>query len=292
MSTKTEKKTARLVLRTMTKQGKRIHWYQVDGVSAKGRGVTTILSNGTPSGGLMQWAANCAADCAIDEQDVWLPLAERDRSAAYDYLRKASDRDRDAAANRGSEVHDLAEQLMAGKTVEVPEEIEGHVDQFIAWHEAWQPELVASEFVIVNWTRWYFGRSDLLVKVKGWPGHEDQEALVLLDIKTSRGGPYEKDAVQLTAYRHAEEICLAPDEKGNCWDLEPMPAVAGVGVLHLSADAYSIHPVNEDLDQRLFAQFLHIMRVAEFYGSGWKAEDKGWSRDVFRGVLVDPETKF
>lgn len=271
----------RLKMRSMVKEGKPIHWYEVDGTSAKGRGVTTLLGNGLPSGGLMQWAANKAADCALDERDLWEPLAERDRTMAYEYIRKASDRDRDAAAGRGTDVHDLAERIVSGQEVEVPEELLGMVDRFIDWLTDWEPDVVHSEFVIANWTRWYFGKSDLLVKVRGWwPDRPDDEALVLADIKTSRSGPFEKDALQLLAYGNAEEIAI-PDEKGNCWELLPMPAVDGYAVLHLSADAYRFIPVRADLHGRLFATFLHAMRIAEFIGSGWKQEDKGWSRDVF-----------
>lgn len=291
--TKPAKKTPPFAIVTRTfKDGRTVHWYQRDGVNAKGRGVTTLLSNGTPSGGLVKWSANKAADCALDERDVWEPLAERSRDAAYDWIRNASDRDRDAAGGRGTEVHNLAEQLSLGQEVEVPDEIVGHVDAYIDWFDTWQPEIVATEVVGANFTRNYYGKFDLLVRVKGWfPGEPDRVALLLLDIKTARSGVFEKDALQLTAYRHFEVIS-EPDEKGACWDHQPMPEVDGVAVLHLSADGYRLVPVDPALDRDLFAMFLHASKIAEFYGSGWKAEDKGWSKDVFLPAHQTPHEEF
>lgn len=283
---------SKLRLRTKRmKDGKEIHWYEVLGqdgkmASASGRGVTTLLGNGSPSGGLVKWAANKAADCALDEQDIWRPLVDRSRDAAYDYIRNASDRDRDEAGGRGSQVHDLAERLSKGEEVEVPELLEGHVDSYIRWVEDWAPEIVATEVVIANFSRWYFGKFDLLYRQRGWfPDDPERVALLLGDLKTARSGVREKDALQLTAYSEAE-VCGLPDADGWVFgadggDLDPMPKVDGLVVIHLSADAYTLHPVADVLRPKLFAQFLHTVRVAEFHGSGWKEEDKGWSKDVF-----------
>lgn len=284
------------------KDGKEIHWYSVLGDDGKmhtasGRGVTTLLGNGTPSGGLVTWAANKAADCALDERDIWEPLLDRSRDTAYDYIRNASDRDRDEAGGRGSQVHDLAERLSKGEEVEVPELLEGHVDSYIRWVDEWSPDIVATEVVIANFSRWYFGTFDVLYRQRGWFADDpEREALLLGDIKTARSGVREKDALQLTAYSEAEVMGL-PDKDGWVFgadggDMDPMPKVDGLVVIHLSSDAYTLHPVAEELRPRLFAQFIHTIRVAEFHGSGWKEEDKGWSKDVFVPAPAAPYEEF
>lgn len=286
------KAKAPLQIVTRTIGGRTVHWYCVDGVSQKGRGVTTLLGAGLPAPALIKWTGNKAAECALDERDVWEPLADRDRQAAYDYIRAAADRDRDQAANRGSDVHDLAERIGRGEEVEVPEALLGHVDSYLQFVADWEPELVMVEVVGANFTRGYFGKFDLLARMKGWwPERPNDEALVLLDIKTSRTGPFEKDALQLTAYRNFEFIC-EPDEQGNCWDLAEMPQVDGVAVLKLSAEEYRLIPVAEDLAPRLFATFLHTVRVAEFLGGGYRPDDKGWSRDVYLPAVAAPHEEF
>ena len=265
------------------------HSYALDGEPQKGRGVTTLLSAGLPAGGLVVWAARAVATETVDKRDVWEPiLREAGRDAAWEFLSKAPDRDRDSAANRGSEVHNLAERLAAGETVEVPEELEGMVDAYLDWRATWDPTDELNEVVGANLTHRYFGRFDGLATFTGWwPDRPTEPARILYDIKTSRSGPFEKDALQLTAYRHFE-LCGIPDEKGRIFEPEPMPAVDGVAVLHLSADGYRFIPIAEHLDRPLFAAFLHVLRTAEFLGTGWKAEDRGWSKDVFCPPIDTP----
>lgn len=280
----------RMVTRTF-KDGRTTHWYERDGVTQSGRGVTTLLGNGLPAPALMKWAGNTVAGCALDERDVWEPLAERSRDAAFEYLKTAPDRDRDEAANRGTDVHNLAEKLGQGEEVHVPDELLGHVDAYLQFIADWEPELEMVEVVGANFTRNYYGKFDLLARLKGWfPDEPERAARILIDIKTSRSGPYEKDALQLTAYRHFEVIA-EPDEQGNCFNLEEMPEVDGCAVLKLSAEEYRLVPVNPDLDRQLFAQFLHTVRTAEFLGSSFKRDD-GWAAEAFTAVRDVPFDSF
>lgn len=273
--------------------GRETHWYVVDGATASGRGTTTLLGRGLPKPFLKQWAANTAAQVALDEQDVWMPLAQSNRAGAYDHLRYAHKRDMETAGAKGTDVHKLAERLMAGEEFEVDEHLVDYVDRFIEWHQEWKPEIVATEVIGANFTRNYYGRFDFLAKVKGWwpPPREQEEALVLWDIKTSRSGPYESDAVQLAAYANFEQVCFEPDESAAwkernatmlpCTDLVDMPAVDGMAVLHLRPEAATVHKVAEERHRALFALFLHVCKVAEFCPNEYKREDAGWSGDVF-----------
>ena len=113
---KTKAPPARLKIVSRMIGGHLAHWYEAPaGTSQAGRGVTTLLGNGLPAPALIKWTGNTVATCALDEEDIWRPLLARDRNAAYEYLRSAADRDRDQAANRGTEVHGYAERMTLGE---------------------------------------------------------------------------------------------------------------------------------------------------------------------------------
>src|SRR5262249_46349622 len=82
------------------------HTYYIDG--GKVDGVTTILSTGPPKPALVRWAANTAAELAVNEWDelACLPVADR--------LKRIADGPnvaRDTAAVRGTRIHALADRL-------------------------------------------------------------------------------------------------------------------------------------------------------------------------------------
>lgn len=248
------------------------HSYELDGKSLKGRGVTTLLGNGFPKPALVNWAAGCAADAAVDEQDLWVPLLQKGRAAAYDYIKSASTRDRDAAAKRGTEVHRLAERLQSGEEVEVPPELVGHVDSYLKFREDWQPDDEIIEGVVVNRTHQYMGTFDSIATLNG--------ERVLYDIKTSRSGVFAEVALQLAAYRHAESYL--PDPNGGR-EL-PMPEVDSCAVLWVRADGYDFVPVRAG--KREFRLFLYVAQVAGFQGT-WK--EPGWGSEVVGDALSPPQ---
>lgn len=253
------------------------HGYFLDGQPIKGRGVTALLGQGFPKPALVGWAANEAATAALDEQDVWVPLAQRDRSAAHKYLADARNRDRDAAAKRGTEVHRLAERLQAGEEIEVPPELVGHVDSYLQFREDWQPADEIIEGVVVNRKWRYMGTFDSIATLEGFPGGDR----VLYDIKTSRSGVFPETALQLAAYRFAETFLPEP----NGGEELPMPQVDACAALHLRADGYDLVPVRAD--EEVWRLFLYVTQVAEFMGPDWK--EPGWSKDVIGEPLMPPE---
>lgn len=252
------------------------HGYYLDGVELKGRGVTTILGAGYPKNALQYWAAKQVAAAAVDERDLWEPLAARGRDAAFEYLKEAPFRDRDEAARRGTDVHRLAEQLHHGDEVDVPEALLGHVDSYLDWWDEWQPDPadVIVEGVVINRKAQYMGTFDLIATIQTTPANPpawwptDRPARVLADLKTSRSGIYPEVALQLAAYRFAEQYLPNPD--GQC-DEVPMPQVDGCAALHVRADGYDFIPVLAD--ERAFRTFLYVDQVARFCGrDGWGDE--------------------
>lgn len=262
----------------------RNHGYFLDGREIKGRGVTTLIGQGYPKNALQYWAAKEVATAAVDERDIWEPLAQRARNAAWEYLKEAPFRDRDAAANRGQEVHRYAELLQSGEEVEVPEELVHHVDQYLRFRDEWQPTDEIVEGVVVNRTQVYMGTFDSIATLPGFAAACERQRLkfvpagdrVLYDIKTSRSGVYPEVALQLAAYRYAETYLPEP----NGGDELPMPEVDGCAVLHVTGDDYQLIPV--DAGPKAFRVFLYVAQTAAFIGT-WK--EPGWGAEMLGGPV-------
>ena len=168
------------------------HTYLLDGQKADG--VTWVTDNGVAKRALIDWAANTTAGYAIDHWDELgeLPLSER--LTTLQKSRYASFR---AAGIRGTDVHQLAQQLAHGEEVDVPEELVGHVDAYLAFVRDWEPEELIVEAVVGNRKHGYMGTLDLVA-------HLADGQTWLLDWKTGGKGIYPESALQLAAYRHAE----------------------------------------------------------------------------------------
>lgn len=59
--------------------------------------------------------------------------------------------EKDAAANRGTQVHALAEELVAGKAVQAPDEIAGHVEAYARFLDEFQVAPVDVEFSVASY---------------------------------------------------------------------------------------------------------------------------------------------
>ena len=275
------------------------HTYYLDGEWCPG--VTTILSNGIPKSGLINWAAGVPADFVANTLTVakdsqgrtrivaddmiaelrewqesrtggkkvpWSDATPLPRGAVRDALASLHYRDRDLAANRGTEVHNLAYQLAHGEEVEVPPEIAGHVQSYVRFLDEWNPLDALVERVVVN-RRWrYMGKFDLLARFEQLPSWIAErigksEGVGLLDVKTSRSGIFAEVALQLEAYRRAESLLEGRDEIA-------MPAVDFVAAIHVRADGYDVYAFDIETERRptTFDVFLYAKQVGEWLD--WK----------------------
>lgn len=266
---------------------KNSHSYKLDGQKAPG--VTTVIGDGIPKPALLGWAAKSIAEFVgeriapngdatelldalreIDDRNVREKNYKRkfpenggfSRLALIDTLKGVHWEDRDQAANKGSAVHKLAEHLLAGEEVEVPDYLEGHVDAYIKWVETWQPQDSILEFVCGSRKHGYMGTGDLIATLadrRRW----------LLDYKTNRSGPFQEVALQLAAYRHAEFI-IGPDGLEH-----PMPPVDACGVVWIRSDGADLYEVRADAT--VFRTFLYVQQVARFC----KADRSEYISDAF-----------
>jgi hypothetical protein len=241
------------------------HHYK-DATGQRVPGVTTIIGDGVPKPALINWAANVTAEYAVDHWDELGTLGpavrlKRLQGARYDA--------KDEAARRGIEVHRAAELLVAGKEVQVPDEIAGHVEAYARFLDEFDVEPVHVEFSAVSYRWGYAGTADLCC----WLTLPERgRVLTLDDLKTSRSGVFGETALQLAAYRYADKWIVDGVE------IDPLEVAFCFGI-HVRGDGYDLIPVEAGEDQH--KAFLYAQRVGMF-ASG--------SRDLVGGPIVPPTT--
>lgn len=227
--------------------GKQTHWYMLDGVKADG--VTTVLSKTLPKPALTEWAARSVAEFVADNQIEVSALYGENRDQMVNILKGTPYRERDAAANRGTEVHAIAEKLVKGEQVEVPGEIAGYVDAYVRFLDQWSPKPVLVEAPIGN-RKWNLaGTLDLVAEL---PGGE----MALMDVKTSKG-VYPEVALQLAAYANAEFYM----EDGQEWPMKHLGITTGY-VIHVRDGSYQVIPVDisEDGPWKVMQHLIWLSR--------------------------------
>lgn len=219
------------------------HSYYIDGEKADG--VTTLLGDGLAKPALINWAANTTAAYAVDR---WDELGALTVSERLERLKKARYEDLDKAARRGTEVHDLAERLVQGLEVDVPDELAGHVESYVKFLDDFEPEPILVETVVAS-RRWrYAGTLDLVARING--------EVWILDVKTTRSGIFPDVALQIAAYRHAEVYLDSDGSEQPMADL----GITKSGAIHVRADGYDLIPL--DTSAAVFKDACHVFWVA------------------------------
>jgi hypothetical protein len=162
--------------------------------------VTTLIGQIDKSGPLTWWAARLAAETtAAALLDGGLPRAQ-----AIDLGRRAHDKAKRAAADRGTLAHALVEAHYTGE----PAEVEDADPVELAAAEACAARAIeaidalgtveCSELggVACLDHRWYGGTMDFAIRL-----HADDSTLILGDLKTGKD-VYPEVAIQLAAYAH------------------------------------------------------------------------------------------
>lgn len=141
----------------------------------------------------------------IEVGDIPAKLADE---VCEKWLKEAGDRERDIAADRGTEVHDLAERLAQGEVVDVPAELAGHIRSWYAFVERWKMRFIATEFTVFHLKYGYAGTGDFL----GYSELHPEWGLILGDYKTSVSGIWADICLQLAAIRFAQFIGRCKDK--------------------------------------------------------------------------------
>ena len=218
------------------------HGYK-DANGIKVPGVTTLLSKGLPKPALVNWAARTAAEYAVDN---WDALTQAPISERLDQIRNAPNSSKNAAALRGTKLHDAAQQLQEQGTVDVDPEQLPLVEAYLKFCRDWDLHAEYVESAVYSVTHGYAGTLDLIATLrdgKRW----------LLDLKTSKG-VYGDMALQQAAYRFAEYLAIDDGEH------IPMPQVDAVGIVHVRADGADLVPLTAGRAE--FRAFLYVAQVA------------------------------
>lgn len=192
-------------------------YYHIDG--QKYPSVTTILQVlNKPA--LVSWAAKTAANLVLDEPEKY-STAEAAAAGIYSA--------RDAAGNRGTTVHSIAESYTHGRPLspdKVAPSLQGFARAVKEFWETTNPEPILCEAMMVHTEHGYAGRTDLIAKL----GTEN----VVLDFKTGKG-VYAEAGLQIAAYR----ACNAIWQDGKL--IDSIPTSAGYVVLLGAEGTWTLH---------------------------------------------------
>ena len=266
------------------------HTYRLTATGEKLTGVTTHLHNGVPKPALQKWAAQATIDYLVDHWDelAAMPISERIR-----VLQKARYEDRDSAARKGTKIHKLAQKLIAGERVAIPEGLEGYVSAYVSFLDEFDvvPELV--EATIFHRKSKLVGTLDVIGSLIDPEDPEPDFTLRarqmwLYDIKSSRSGIFGETALQMAPYRWAD--CWIDDEGVE----HDMPQVDRVGAVHVRANG-TYELIELDVDEQRMRDYRYVQEVARIVEESryWVGEAIEPPREsTFRLVaeLLEPET--
>lgn len=238
------------------------HRYWLDGSPVPG--VTSLLGGGIPKPALPAWYARVVAEAVeaspleIDRlRSAPTPLEGNSRgdSALVHYLTRLPVRERDAAAARGTAIHDLGQQYLEGSEISIPAIYEPELTGLIHLVDALELEPLVVEKSLGNRANWYAGRVDFIGTSPYLAGGKP----VLIDWKTSNG-VYGETALQAAAYARAEFWVTdeSPDEE------QELPEVVATFVAHIRAGFTNLHPLAESPEEinQHFQQFQYAAEIA------------------------------
>ena len=228
---------------TTLKFNAKAHRYWLDGKPVPG--VTTLLGKGLPKPALPYWSAKAVAEFVVDNPEQVDQIRSLGRGPAVAALKAIPWQARDEAAVRGADVHSLAEELLHGREVDVPEHLVAYVDGYVRWLDEFDVTPVLTERQVASRAHWYAGTFDAIVDLGGerW----------LLDWKTSKG-VYGSTALQVAAYAGAE---FYVDDDGA---EQPVPQVDRLGVVHITEAGTALRPVKDK--DAAWKDWRHVSWVA------------------------------
>jgi len=228
---------------TTLKFNEKAHRYWLDGKPIPG--VTTLIGKGLPKPALTYWSAKCVAEYVIDKPEQVEALRAMGRGPAVAALKNVPWQERDEAAVRGTAVHALAEEIIHGREVNVPDHLLAHVEGYVRWLDKTGVEPILTERRVASRTYWYAGTFDAVVRIGGetW----------LLDWKTSKA-VYGSTSLQCAAYAGADFYVDGGGEE------QPIPPVDRIGVVHVTDAGTRLHPFRDK--EAAWKDWRHVQWVA------------------------------
>lgn len=239
------------------------YWYNGQGPVPGVTGVIGILHKEAVVQHKAQETARVCIRRWMELSDI---LEKEGEQAAVKWAVKHSDDVRDKAAALGSSVHLLAdmEGLYATgtpgahesdqRTFQVSDDVIPYLEAYRGFLARYGASSIVSSEKMVWSLAGYAGTYDALQMI--------DDELWLIDIKTSRTGPYPEWGLQLAAYRWADYIIVEQDPT-----LYPMPHIHRTGVLHLRPDLYTDtgwRLIEYPTDEVDYVAFLSILNTYQW----------------------------
>ena len=225
------------------------HRYWLDGKPVKG--VTTLLG-ALNKPALPYWAAKTVAEYVADNLDDLESWGRMERESLVAALKQVPWSQRDRAGVRGTDIHELAEKIVNGHEVEVPDLLLGPVNGYVEFLEDFQATPVVTEVSLANRTIGYAGRVDFIGEITV----DGVRQMWALDWKTSKS-VYGDTALQVAAYAKAE-FYVTDDDPNTEHDL---PKVERIGVVHITESGAFLHELG-DLEDA-FEEFRCVAALAK-----------------------------
>lgn len=229
-----------------TSQTESSHYYLPDGTPVHGDlrqarkanalpSVTTILSV-VAKPGLDNWKQETAI-----LQSLTLPRLDGEEDPAFaKRVVEAGRTELQAAADRGTYVHTLAEAAIRGEALPFDKKYQPHWEALRFWAKSVY-EVVEQETVLVNHDEGYAGRVDLIAKI----GDEDEHEVEVIDFKTRKfrkvgkfaegnpgactvGDPHKVDSYSTDLYQLAAYCYCHFDEPVKCRNVYIDPATGAI----------------------------------------------------------------
>jgi hypothetical protein len=208
--------------------------------------VTTVIGVIDKSGPLVGWAKREVSDAALRNLDVLTKMVgTAGPESAARWLATIPGYQRDTAADIGTRVHRLVEQLARGTEPEVTVEEAPFVDGYRRFLAAFRPRFLAVEEMVASIRHRYAGTLDALAIIGGetW----------ILDVKTG-AGIYPETALQLAGYANADFIGRPGIAKRF-----RLPRASRFGVVHVRPEGARL--IEYHVGRDTYAAFLEARRL-------------------------------
>lgn len=215
--------------------------------------VTKAIEVGVAKPALNWWYANTVAEYVADHLDDEVrQLALVGRDDLVHHLARVPNSTRNAAAAKGTLVHDLGERVVHGQEVtaeDIPAGVDAdktlaYVRSYAAWLDRFTVVPVFTECIVAHRRHRYAGKFDLIARL----GTETW----LLDLKTSKG-VYGEVSLQCAAYAKAQ---FAVTPEGQTID---MPRIDRIGVVHCTTESTQLYDLGDQAPA--FEEFLGALTV-------------------------------
>ena len=254
-------------MRTISRGNSRYYIHPETGEKAVG--VTSVVGM-LPKDFLKFWAAKVTAEAAVDNlAEVIGMVAKGDRQGAVDFLKRSHMRNLDTASVKGTEVHAMTEDVdnLGGIPARIHKDLLPYARGYLAFREETEAEIVEVETSIWSTEHNYSGTLDRSLRIpeSAWANmdappswYEGPDMRILADVKTTRSGVHAEVAVQLAAYRAADQKMVANEE--GLFVPEPWAEHSTTGlVIHLRPDSWKLVPV--EIGPEIFQVFVNLLSV-------------------------------